>query len=84
MRIPVLFALAALIPAACNTSPAAARGITVPLCAGDGLTRTVTIPVSGGELPGKDMPGCCAKACHTGSRKKCGLADGGGEIDSEQ
>lgn len=65
-----LFGLLALIPAALNVAPAAAQGMAVPLCTGDGAARTVTVPVPSGNLPGGDQPGCCAKGCHTGSRKK--------------
>lgn len=70
MKLCAFLGLLALVPAALNASPAAAGGIAVPLCSGDGAARTVTVPVSGGELPGKEAPGCCAKGCHTGSRKK--------------
>lgn len=70
MKMPALIGILALLPAAFNMSPANARGIVVPLCSGDGVTRSVTLPAPGGELPGKDVPGCCAKACHTGQRKK--------------
>ena len=65
-----LFGLLALIPAALNVSPAAAQGLAVPLCTGDGAPRQVTVPVPARTLPGGDQPGCCAKGCHTGSRKK--------------
>ncbi len=79
MKLPALISILALVPAAFNISPAAARGIVVPLCGGDGLTRSVSLPVPGGELPGKEVPGCCAKVCHTGSRKKsqCSQIDTG-------
>ena len=70
MKVPALLGILALVPAAFNVSPAAARGILVPLCSGDGSVRSVTLPVSDGQIPGKDAPGCCAKACHTGTRKK--------------
>jgi len=70
MRLGALLGIVALVPAAFNIAPANARRLSVPLCAGDGLVRTVTVPVSDGEVPGKEAPGCCAKACHTGSRKK--------------
>lgn len=78
-RLRELAAIVALVPAAFNISPASA-GIVVPICSGDGLVRTVTMPVSGGEVPGQEMPGCCAKGCHTGSRKKSLL----GQIDTGQ
>jgi len=66
----VLFALAALVPAALNTSPAAGRSLIVPLCTGDGVLRSISLPPGGEGPPGKEAPGCCAKACHTGSRKR--------------
>lgn len=65
-----LIGLVALIPAALNVSPAAAHGLAVPLCTGDGAARLVTVPVPSRNLPGGDQPGCCAKGCHTGTRKK--------------
>lgn len=68
--IRALLGIVALVPAALNVAPAAAHGLAVPLCTGDGAARTVTVPVPSRELPGGDQPGCCAKACHTGSRKK--------------
>jgi len=65
-----LFALAALIPAAFNTAPASARPLVAALCTGDGAARSMNLPVGGDGPPGKEAPGCCAKACHTGSRKR--------------
>jgi hypothetical protein len=65
-----LLGLVALIPAALNVAPAAAHGLAVPLCTGDGAARQVTVPVPTRGLPGGDQPGCCAKGCHTGSRKR--------------
>jgi hypothetical protein len=72
-----LFALAALLPAALNTSPAAGAGrLLVPLCTGDGVVRQVSVPLGPIKLPGGDMPGCCAKGCHAGgSRKRPGCPD---------
>ena len=70
MRPRVLLGLLALLPAALNTSPAQAGGLSIPVCTGDGQVRSVTVPLPSGELPGRDQPGCCAKGCHTGSRKK--------------
>lgn len=67
---PALLGIIALIPAALNTAPAAAHGLAVPLCTGDGAARTITVPVPSRSLPGGEQPGCCAKGCHTGSRKK--------------
>ena len=70
MKSRALLGIIALVPAALNIAPAA-HGMTVALCTGDGAVRTITLPLPGdGTLPGKEQPGCCAKACHTGSRKK--------------
>lgn len=74
MKHRALLGIIALVPAALNIAPAA-HGMTVALCTGDGAARTITLPPAGngpgdGTLPGKEQPGCCAKACHTGSRKK--------------
>jgi len=68
------------VPAALNVGPAAAQGLAVPLCSGDGAARTITVPLPPRELPGGERPGCCAKGCHTGSRKK----GQSGQIDARQ
>jgi len=70
MRPRLLLGIVALVPAALNAAPAPAHGLVVPLCSGSGEARTVTLPAGSGEVPGKEVPGCCAKACHTGSRKR--------------
>lgn len=71
MNLRAILGLVALLPAAFNISPAAAAsGLVVPLCSSDGGGRTVNLPVGNGEIPGKEQPGCCTKACHTGCRKK--------------
>lgn len=71
-----LFALAALLPAALNTSPAGAASRLVPLCTGDGVVRQVSVPLGPVKLPGGDDPGCCAKGCHAGgNRKRAHCAD---------
>ncbi|WP_298196248.1 hypothetical protein [Novosphingobium sp.] len=70
IRRRVLLGLLALLPAALNTSPAEAGALSIPVCSGDGQGRSVSVPLSPGEVPGRDQPGCCAKGCHTGSRKK--------------
>lgn len=80
MKPVVIFALVAMVPAALNTSPAAANGrLTMPLCTGDGLARTITVPVGQARLPGSEPPGCCQKGCHSGSRKRSRRA-----VDSAQ
>ena len=74
MSLRAALGILALVPAALNVSPVAAHGIAVPLCSGGGLLRTVMLPAAGGssgqDIPGKAQPGCCAKGCHTGCRKK--------------
>lgn len=81
MKPVALFALVAMIPAALNAAPAAAsagRGaLALPLCTGDGVARTITVPVGGGGVPGREPPGCCVKGCHGGSARKRGLAGKG-------
>lgn len=76
MKPTRLFALMALLPAALNASPAAARngaaGMAVLLCTGDGAVRTVNLPVGEQDVPGKQVPGCCVKGCHTGGERKRG------------
>lgn len=62
-----LFGLAALIPAAFAPTPLAARGMTMLICSGDGVVRSVEIPLPEGPEPAP----CCVKGCHSGgSRKK--------------
>ncbi len=81
MKLIALFGIVALLPAALNTTPAMGRGtLDVPLCTGDGLARTVTVPVGPAGLPGSDPPGCCAKGCHTGGARK----RGGKRVDPAQ
>ena len=72
MRVLQTFALVALLPAALNAAPASARagGVAVPLCTGDGAARTVRLPLGRPDIPGADMPGCCAKGCQSGGARK--------------
>jgi hypothetical protein len=71
MKPRALFAMIALLPAALGTAPAAARGIAVPLCRGSGAVHLVVLPTGGAPaVPSQELQGCCAKGCHTGSRKK--------------
>lgn len=74
MKRATLFGLLAIIPAALNTTPAAAAGgsLTVPLCTGDGQVLMVTVPLERPGIPGGDTSGCCAKGCHSGSSRKRG------------
>jgi hypothetical protein len=68
-----ILGLAALLPAALNTGPVAARSIMVQLCIGTGEASSVAMPLGkGAPQPGDGATPCCAKACHTGgSRKRC-------------
>jgi hypothetical protein len=69
-----LFGLAAMIPAAFNTAPAAAaRMLNLPVCDGSGVTRMVQVPVGGTPLrPRQGDAGCCVKGCHSPSSRKRG------------
>ncbi len=73
MRLVAIFGIVALLPAAMNTTPAMARGaLAVPLCTGDGVARTISVPVAPSGLPGSEPPGCCTKGCHSGGARKRG------------
>lgn len=63
-------ALIALVPAAFNIAPATAHALNIPLCTGDGTARSLNLPLPENAPPGRDDAGCCAKGCHTGSRKR--------------
>lgn len=70
-----LFALIAMVPAVFNVSPALARGVAgnailVPICSGDGVLRSISMPLRPQDIPGKQVPGCCVKGCHGGERKR--------------
>lgn len=70
MKAGVLFALAALFPAAAGTGPAP-RTIIAKLCSSGGAAQTVTIPLDR-SLPGSggENAPCCAKGCHAGGSRK--------------
>jgi len=75
MRLYHFIGLVAMLPAALNASPASAAGrsaLAVPLCTGDGVARTISVPVGPQDIPGKQVPGCCVKGCHTGGERKRG------------
>lgn len=74
-----LFGLVALVPLMLSMpASAAARVLHLPICGGDGVVRTVEVPV-GGDAPAKDEQ-CCPKGCHAGcSRKRAP-----GEIEPSQ
>lgn len=80
----VLFALAALVPAALAPSPAmASASLSVVLCNGQADAPVLRIPLRRAPLRGDDG-GCCAKGCHAGcSRKRVGPANDG-EFDPPQ
>jgi len=70
-RFDILFGLVSLLPAAVNTTPGhSAQTLLASLCSGDGVVRSLQIPVGRTGLPGGDQPGCCAKGCHSGSTRK--------------
>ena len=73
MKLLAMFCMVAMVPAALNAAPAEAATLTVPLCAGDGVARTISVPLGQSQLPGGDPPGCCVKGCHSGSSRKRGL-----------
>ncbi|MBU6266166.1 MAG: hypothetical protein KGN34_01415 [Sphingomonadales bacterium] len=70
-RFDILFGLVSLLPAAVNTTPGhSAQTLVASLCTGDGVARTLQIPVGRTGLPGGEQPGCCAKGCHSGASRK--------------
>jgi hypothetical protein len=77
MRSRLLFALSALIPAALKAAPLATLSLTMPLCAGDGHWRSVTVPHDQDGTP-PPSAACCAKGCRSGPRKR------GARIDPAQ
>jgi hypothetical protein len=69
------FCIVAMVPAALNVMPSPAEGrIMAPLCTGDGVVRSISIPIRRPSdkrgLPNNDPPGCCVKGCQSGSRKR--------------
>ncbi len=71
-----LLGLAALLPAALNAGPVAARAILVQLCSGSGEARLVAMPLgNGAPQPGDGAAPCCAKGCHTGGSRKRGARE---------
>ena len=71
MKPAAIFGILALLPAAQNTTPAMAHGrLAAPLCMGDGIARTVSVPLGPSGLPGSEPPGCCTKGCHSGGARK--------------
>jgi hypothetical protein len=73
MRRISAFALLAMMPAVFNIVPARAQGaILAPICSGDGISRALSLPLGSGDIPGKEVPGCCVKGCHGGERKRSG------------
>lgn len=70
--IRAAFALLALLPAAFGTGPAAARTLTMAICTGDGVVRTVEVPLGGAPEPAPDKP-CCNKGCHSSCSRKRSL-----------
>ena len=69
MNRRALFALLALVPAAVGTGSASAQTLTMALCSG-AAARAITVRLPGSGPARGGETGCCAKGCHTGSRKK--------------
>ena len=68
-----LFGLAALVPVAFGTGPAAAGAITLQLCSATGSVKTITVRLnSSAPGPEDDTAPSCAKACHAGGSRKRG------------
>lgn len=61
-----LFGLAALIPAAFAPTPASARGMTMLICSGDGIVRSIELPLPSNS----ESAPCCVKGCHSGGTRK--------------
>lgn len=71
MRAATLFALSALLPAAANaTSPLSASAITIPLCTGEGTTRSIVIEGPSSDNPAGEGEHPCPKACHSACSRK--------------
>jgi len=70
-RFELLVGLVSLLPAAVNAqAPHGARALLASLCTGDGVVRTLQLPLGSTGIPGGDQPGCCAKGCHSGQSRK--------------
>ncbi|QKG72127.1 hypothetical protein [Erythrobacter mangrovi] len=67
MNRDALLALFALLPVALGPLPAQARSITAFICSGDGISRSIEIPIDD-QAP--FPPPCSAKGCHAGSCRK--------------
>jgi len=82
MKRLVHFGLLALVPAALNTSSMAIgeAGLLVPICTGDGQVHYARLP-AGPKRSGGDEGTCCAKACHSGSRKRVAGSGQNGDED---
>ena len=68
------FALLAILPAAVTVTPIpTASAMSVALCTGDGLVRTIVIPTGPKLPPMGNGDSCCTKGCHgSSSRKRSG------------
>jgi hypothetical protein len=70
MSALVPFALIALLPAALGTTASNGSMLTMLICSGDGLVRTMEGPL---DQTGSDQAPCSTKGCHGGAnRKKAG------------
>jgi len=69
-RRSMLFAIAALAPAALAPSPAlAANTLSIALCNGQANAAVLRIPLHRSPLRAGDDP-CCIKGCHAGCSRK--------------
>ncbi|MDE1917782.1 MAG: hypothetical protein KGJ57_09815 [Sphingomonadales bacterium] len=71
VRLVTVLGLVALVPAAVGAAPAHdGDKLTLAVCDGLGGARTISVPLGHQDIPGAEQPGCCAKGCQTGTRKK--------------
>ena len=81
-RVDLLIGLVSLLPAAFNAAPGHSHeSLLVRLCTGDGVVRTMQLPVGPAGMPGGDQSGCCAKGCHSGASRKRNPRAGSLEAD---
>lgn len=71
MKLTILFALVAMVPASLNAAPASQLAIATPACAGG--ERTIIIPMQPGAPVRPDGQPCCAKGCHAECSRKRNL-----------
>lgn len=67
MKVPALFALTALLPAALGAKPVSDQTLAVPICSDDDLVRMIELPL---DDPGKEQAPCWTKGCHGGTSRR--------------